>query len=276
MHWYGAHVKAVSPRRAFSAAATAALAALLLSLGSVAHAQTSAAPQLVVSFTPAGTVTVTLPDGTPVGTTSGTPTSIPAGYYTLVLNGPADCINLPLFELRGPGVNINDDMLGGETDTHVLYAQFQPSSTYSWHLDRSENVVYAFRTTAAVAGAPPQPTAGAGTARPAAQPKPTSQDITGSAIVPFRGTLRAAVSASGKLTLAFNGKPARTLAPGRYAVAAVDRSAAGGVMLEKARHAVSITGAAFVGTRKASVVLSAGKWLVLPRAGKPALTLLVG
>ena len=268
-------MKAVSPRRAFSATATASLAALLLVLVPVAQGRKDAAPSLVVNFTPAGVVSVTLPDGTPVGTTSGAPTTIPAGYYTLQLNGPGECINLPLFEIRGPGVYINDDMLGGETDTHVLYAQFQPSSVYTWHLDRSENVVYTFRTTSAVVGAPLG--AGVGTSTTASgAPKPTSQDITGSDVVPFRGTLKAALSAGGKLTLAFEGKPARTLAPGRYSVTAVDRSTAGGILLEKAKHAVRITGDAFVGAHRASVVLSAGRWLVLPRPGKPGFAVTVG
>src|SRR5262249_53853499 len=106
-----------------------ALAAVLVALAPTAHASRVANLSLRVTFTPAGKITVTLPDGTPVGTTAGAPTTIPAGYYTLLFYGPGECINLPLFELRGPGVNINDDMLGGETDVHTLYATFAPNAT---------------------------------------------------------------------------------------------------------------------------------------------------
>jgi hypothetical protein len=218
-----------------------------------------------VSFSPAGAVTVALPDGTPVGTTSGAPTVIPAGYYTLLMNGPGECINLPLFELRGPGVNINDDMLGGETDTHTLYATFQPNSTYTWHLDRTENVVYTFRTSATVIGAP-VPNANS-PQTPPAKAVPTSQDVTGSAITPFRGTLTVALSPAGKLSLAFKGRPVSALKAGRYAVVTTDRSTAEGVTLARRAHRpLSVTGAAFVGKRATTVVLTAGKWLVSPSA----------
>src|SRR5262249_56880281 len=87
-----------------------------------------------------------------VGQPAGAPTPIPAGYYTLLFYGPGDCINLPLFELRGPGVNINDDMLGGETDVHTLYATFTPNATYTWHSDRNEATVYTFRASSDIVG----------------------------------------------------------------------------------------------------------------------------
>ena len=49
-----------------------------------------------------------------------------------------------------------------------------------------------------------------------------------------------------------------------------------GFVLEKMRHrAASITGATFVGTRSASVALTAGKWLVMPHAGKTTYTITV-
>jgi hypothetical protein len=264
-------VEVAASRRALGTIASTAVVLALLALVPVAQARTTATPSLVVTFTAAGAVTVALPDGTPVGSTSGSPTSIPAGYYTLILNGPGDCINLPLFELRGPGVNINDDMMGGEVDTHQLYVDFQPGATYTWHLDRSENVVYAFKTTTSVVGTPVGGTTGGTTG---SAPKPTSEDITGSDIVPFRGTLAVAVTAGGKLSLAYKGKPVRALEAGRYSIAAVDRSASSGLMLAKLSHAaVTVTGKAFVGKRTTSVVLTAGKWLFMPRAGQAAFSI---
>ena len=265
-------MEVAASRRALGTIASTAILAVLLALVPAAHARTAATPSLVVTFTPAGVVTVALPDGTPVGATSGSPTTIPAGYYTLVLNGPGNCISLPLFELRGPGVNINDDMLGGETDTHQLYVDFQPSATYSWHLDRSENVVYTFKTTTTVVGAPQQSTSTTGSTSTTV--KPTSQDITGSEIVPFRGKLLVAVSAAGRLSLAYKGKPVSGLRAGRYSIAAVDRSTSSGLMLAKLSHAaVTVTGKAFVGKRTTSVVLTSGKWLFMPRAGQAAFSI---
>ena len=125
--------------------AASAFLAGLLTLAPAAQSRTAASLSLVVSFTAEGVVSVSLPNGTPVGSTSGAPTVIPAGFYTIVLNGPGECINLPLLELKGPGVNIQDDMLGGETDTHNLYATFLPNTTYTWHIDRSQSIVHTFK-----------------------------------------------------------------------------------------------------------------------------------
>ena len=242
-----------------------------LMLAPAAQGHRAASLSLVVTFSASGVVAVTL-NGAPVGSTNGTPTTIPAGFYSVVLNGPGECINLPLFELSGPGVNIQDDMLGGETDTHTLYANFLPNSTYSWHIDRSQNVVYTFKASSDVVSTPgTNPTSVS-----SGHAKPTSQDIVGSAILPFRGTLTGAVSAAGTLTLSYKGKSVTTLKAGKYTIAVSDKSSTNGFMLEKPKHAaVSVTGTAFVGKRSASVALTAGKWLVLQRLGKTTYSILV-
>jgi hypothetical protein len=251
-----------------------ALAAALVALAPAAHAARTANPSLRITFTAAGSITVTLPDGTPVGTTGGAPTVIPAGYYTLLFYGPGECINLPLFELRGPGVNINDDMLGGETDVHTLYATFAPNTTYTWHSDRSEATVYTFRASSDVVGT--QTTTGSSTGSSSSKAKATSQDIVGSAILPFRGTLAGAVSAAGRLSLAYKGRSVSKLEPGRYTVAVNDRSTTNGFLLQKQKHApVTVTGGMFLGKRSLSVTLTAGRWLVMPSAGKPTYAIVV-
>jgi hypothetical protein len=262
-------------RRAPRAWAAVALAAGLLALAPGARAERAASLSLIVNFTPAGAVSVTLPDGTPVGTTSGSPTVIPAGFYTLVLNGPGDCINLPLFELRGPGVNINDDMLGGEVEVHDLYATFLPNTTYTWHIDRNEAVVYSFRTSAVVSGTQSTGSGSTGSGSGSGT-TPTSQDIVGSAIVPFRGTVTARVTAGGMLTLAYKGKRITSLRAGRYTVAVNDRSSSDSFVLQKVNHKpMSLTGPSFIGKRSTSVTLTAGKWLVLPHPGKTAYSIVV-
>ncbi len=151
---------------------------------------------IVVTFNTNGVVTAAL-NGVPLGTTSGAPTVIPGGYYSVLLNGPGDCINLPLFELSGPGVDIQDDMLGGEVDTHSLPIYFVPNSTYTWHIDRAQSIVYTFRTSSDVVGAA-TPTGSSSTSSKSST-KPTSQDVVGSALAPFRGTLQQGSSDAGGL-----------------------------------------------------------------------------
>jgi len=255
--------------------AALAAAAGLLAAAPTAQGARSANLSLRVSFTEAGAITVTLSDGTPVGTTSGAPTVIPAGFYTLLFFGPGECINLPLFQLRGPGVNINDDMLGGETDVHTLYATFLPNATYTWRSDRNVSTVYAFRASSDVVGTPSTGSGGSGTTSGSGA-KPTSQDITGSAIAPYRGTLTGAVSAAGRLTIAFKDRSVSSLKAGRYTVAVSDRSSTNGFLLQKpGRAAVTVTAPMFVGKRSLSVTLTAGRWLVLPRLGKATYSIAV-
>ena len=252
--------------------ASSAAAAGLLMLAPAAQGRIAANPAIVVPFTASGAVTATL-NGAPLGSTSGAPTTMPAGYYSVVLNGPGDCINLPLFELSGPGVDLQDDMHGGEVDTHSIPAYFVPNSTYTWHIDRDASTVYTFKTTTAIVGTAPT---GSGSSSPTTTPKPTSQDIVGSAILPFRGTLTAAVSAAGTLTLAYQGKSIGTLKAGKYTIAVTDKSSTNGFMLEKLNHtAMSVTGTTFVGKRSTSVALTAGKWLVMHRLGKPTYSIVV-
>src|SRR5262249_52544395 len=156
---------------------------------------------LVVTFSVNGSITVTLPDGTPVGSTSGAPTVIPAGSYSVLMNGPGGCIQLPLFQLSGPGASIVSDMNGGEVDASTINASFQPNSTYTWHTDRGlSSGVHTFTTSGTVAAAGSAQTS---TTPVASTGTPTSNDVVGSAIAPFRGKLTAAVSAAGTLRAAF-------------------------------------------------------------------------
>lgn len=255
-------------------AASTVLASLLVA-AAPGQARRAATPSLRITFTAAGSIAVTMPDGTAVGTTSGAPTVIPAGSYTLLFFGPGECINLPLFELRGPGVNINDDMLGGETDTHTLYANFVPNATYTWHSDRNDSLVYTFRTSGDVVGSSGTSTVPS-SGSPGSNARPTSQDIVGSAIVPFRGTIAAAVSAAGTLTFSYKGKSVSSLKAGRYTFAVSDKSSTSGFVLEKSRRsALSVTGSSFLGKRSIAVTLTTGTWLVMPRVGQTAYSFVV-
>ena len=236
-----------------------------------AESRLAATQTIVVTFNTNGVVTAAL-NGVPLGTTNGAPTVIPGGYYSVLLNGPGECINLPLFELSGPGVNIQDDMLGGEVDTHSLPTYFMPNATYTWHIDRAQSIVYTFRTSSDVVGAATTPTGSSSTSSKSGT-KPTSQDVVGSALAPFRGTLTGVVTPAGSLRIAFKGKSVASLNAGRYAISVVDRSSSSGFTVKGKRATVSVTGMAFVGKRTVTLNLTAGHWSFGPSALKSSYTI---
>jgi len=251
-----------------------ALSAGFLLLAPAAQSGSAASLSLYVSFFANGTISVTLPDGSSLGATSGAPPVIPAGFYTLVFSGPGGCTALPYFHLTGPGANIVTNMAEGATQKTVNTANLLPSSTYAWSDDAFPGVVHTFVTSAVVEGSPPSPTSTSGT-------QSTGQGVSypalvGSAVVPFRGRLTAAVSAAGRLSLAYKGKSITSLKAGRYTITVTDRSSSGGFRVEKPKHAaLTITSSAFVGMHSASVRLTSGRWLFAAGSGSPVYSILV-
>ncbi len=241
-------------------AAAAALALLTANAGRSATALT-----LDVIFSANNTIAVTLPDGTPVGTASGTPNVIPAGYYTVSITGPMGLPSgLPYFHLSGPAVDLLSNLNEGGLESDTQHVTLQPSSLYTWTDDALPGLVYRFTTTADIQGAAP------GTAVSPKSGKPAdSQDVVGSDVVPLRGTLAVVVTAAGKLSVTFKGKSVGSLKPGSYRIAVTDRSAAGGLALAtRGRPLKQVTGAGFVGRRSLLVTLTAGHWLFTGNAGK--------
>ncbi len=245
---------------------------LVLVLTPAAGARRAAELSLQVTFTATGSISVTLPDGTPVGTTSGAPTVIPAGYYTIHLSGPLNvAAGMPYFTMTGPAVNVFENMNEGGVGSLTDNAYFMPLATYTWTNESLPGVVYTFTASSVVLGTPPttpvSPKAGA----PAA-----SQDLVGSDSGAVVGTLTAGVSAAGVVSLDFKGKSAARLTAGRYRIVVVDRSASSGFVLERAKHgALTVTGLRFVGRHSETVALSAGRWLYTPGPGKKRYALLV-
>lgn len=261
-----------APRRRPRNVAAAVVVLGALMLGALTQASSAANPTLDVTFSTDGTITFTLPDGTPVGATAGTPPVIPAGYYTLILTGPGGCNELPYFELHGPGENILNDMDLGEMKA-TAQAYFLPNSTYTWRDNGIPGVVYTFSTSSTVLGAPPAATRLPVKTTPGSTS--TSTDIVGSSIAPFRGKLTAVVTAAGRLSLVYKGRSVSRLEAGRYTISVTDRSSTNGVLLKAAKKAVSVTGGSFVGKRSVSVVLTAGRWLVVRRVGVTSYSIVV-
>ncbi len=255
--------------------ASIGLTAGLLALAPAAEGSSAASLSVYVSFFVNGTISVTLPDGTPLGSTSGAPTMIPAGFYTLVFSGPGGCYALPYFHLTGPGTNIVTNMAEGASQRAANTANLLPSSTYVWSDDAFPGVLHTFATSAVVEGTPPSGPTSTTDARGNGKGV-TYPDIVGSDVVPSRGTLTAAVSAAGRLILAYKGKSVTSLKAGRYSITVTDKSSSEGLSLRRLGHAaVSLTGNAFTGTRSASFHLTAGRWLFAAGPGKASYSIVV-
>jgi hypothetical protein len=218
---------------------------------------------LDVMFSTTNTISVTLPDGTPVGTASGTPTQIPAGYYTVLVTGPMGLpAGLPYFHLTGPKVDVLSNLNESGIESQTYGVTFQPSSTYTWTDDAIPGVVNTFTTSSQVLG-----TAPATPVSPKSGPPEASQNLVGSD-VPHTGKLTAAVAASGRLSLTMTGKHVSSIPPGSYAITVTDRSSKRGFALAKAgRAAKTLTSVAFTGERTVTLSLSAGRWDVLSASG---------
>jgi hypothetical protein len=202
---------------------------------------------------------------------------IPAGYYTIVMSGPGGCTQTPLFDLTGPGENILSDMSGGELNTQVFYADFQPNSTYTWRMTNvNPPVVYTFTTSSTVEGtAPASTTAGSSANAVGGGSSSSSENLLGSAVVStgsgaLLGTLGGTVSTAGKVALTYRGKPVAGLTAGRYSITVVDKSRTSGFMLGKKNDTpTGISGTSYIGKATASIELTAGQWYFSPRASGP-------
>ena len=243
------------------------LAAALLVLPSSALGRAAANPSINVNYSLSGTIAASLPDGTQLGTTSGSPTVISAGYYTFEMLGPGGCASIPQFILKGPGMYLSDNLDGGETQFLEHLVHLLPNSTYTWTSDAAPSVVHTFQTNSVVVGTPPDAASKSGLSS-SNHTTVSSSDLAASNVLPFRGTLIGAVSAAGRLTIAFKGKSIASLKAGVYMINITDKSSTTGFMLQKIKRVISLTGPAFVGKRTASVRLTAGEWIVTPQVGK--------
>jgi hypothetical protein len=225
---------------------------------------------LYAGFDADGNIRLTYADGTMIGTPNPPGTVVPAGTYTINLNnnGLDDIGGVHVFHLFGPGVNLSAG--SNLYDTTVWTATFQPASTYTYQDDNNPTTIHeVFGTPGSGAGtstASPAPTVSAPTSGSGGKkPKPTSSDVVGSAIVPFRGTLDGTVSASGTVKLTKSGKPVTNLKAGRYTFLVTDVSKSAGFNVQEIRNdAVTVTTSPFTGKRSRTLTLKAGQWFFYP------------
>ncbi|HZO98597.1 MAG TPA: hypothetical protein VFB42_14645 [Gaiellaceae bacterium] len=250
----------------------------LVLLGAPAAALALCAPaahadgDLYVTFQANHTIVFAQASGAPVGTTSGAPTVIPAGSYTIHFEDSVG-VEGPAFHLQGPGVDLAEDLFFGEAPSATHRVNLLPSSTYTWRNDEQPGVVFTFVTsTASVGGpAPITPSSGGTTAGT------PSKDIVGSEIVPFRGALDAIVSKAGKLTLVRAGRAVSRLKSGRYTFSVDDESGRAGFTVQQLRRApVAVTGVRFVGAHNLTLTLRPGQWYFYSPGGARHYFIVVG
>jgi hypothetical protein len=264
--------RAVRGPGAAVAAVFAAVALVPLAGGVRSDAQT-----LYVTFLVTGGFRVTLPDGTPIGTPSPPGTTIPPGTYELVFDNTSNVKNVD-FQLTGPNVSLQEDMGGGEETAAGDYVTFQPSSQYRYHDANNVSSPFVFLQTAASGGSQ----GGTGAGIPGSNSTSSGSSTSNATVVGtkagsstaasgstakalYRGTLAGTVAAAGSVALTVNGKPVTTLRAGRYTIQVADRSTKGGFTIQAInKDPTTITGLAFVGSRKATLTLSAGQWLYYP------------
>jgi hypothetical protein len=244
------------------------LLAAVFCFGPAAHA---AVPDLYANYTTSCTFSVVNDSGASVS-------SLASGDYQLVVQTPFDfaaggasCDHVS-FQMTGPGVTFATALGGGDADYETYPLVLQPNSAYVLQ-DTQQGVQVTLTTTSAVAVATPSPTTTSGSTSSAGSSSTkakgtASSDLVGSALLPLRGTLTAAVSASGRLSLTQAGKAITQLKAGRYAISAKDASKTAGFTLQEIhKPAQAITGDATIGSKKVTVTLRAGQWYFYSRGG---------
>jgi hypothetical protein len=190
-------------------------------------------------------------DSTNVGTT------IPPGTYTINLNnnGSDDLGIDHIFHIFGPGV----DYKAANVDTQATFtATFQAGATYTIQDDLDPKDIH---QTLLATNAPPASSGTSTTTPTSGSTKPTSSDIVGSEVVPFRGALEAIVFGDGAVSLTRNGKKVASLKAGRYTFFVDDESKTRGFSVQGlTKTAVAVTSRKFTGTKDVTIALKPGRW----------------
>jgi hypothetical protein len=252
--------------------------AAALSLGVTSSRADTFLPTLYVRYAMNCTFTITNDAGAQV-------TQIAPGEYQLFISTPVPfglidlsgisdmtaCKGFALFSITGPGVNVETNLEFGDNETdNSLQPKFLPGSTYVAQDGNQPTVTRKVFTTTASGLPTPVSSSSSSTSSSSSSGKGAVQkQLVGSAVVPFRGTLAAAVGAAGSLTLTTKGKPVGTLKAGLYTFTVHDNSAASGFAIQKLKaSAITLTGIGYKGTHVKTVDLKAGQWTFFTPSGK--------
>jgi hypothetical protein len=240
----------------------AAAVALGVSLAGGATAAVPGVPSLYVVYAQTCTFALTVDPGTPITAASAPGPTLPPGTYQLLTQMPNPSngylCSAPAFTLTGPGVAVSIPFPAQALDDMRLVT-LQPSSTYVAEDENAPATTRRFFSTSATGSSTsllPQPATATTPAGSQQQP-----DIVGSAIPPYRGLLVARVPARGAATLTRAGRTVVALAPGRYAIEVVDATRHAGFYVERGRQRpLAVSSVRFVGKRRRTVTLGAGRW----------------
>jgi len=183
-------------------------------------------------------------------------------------SGPA-CNGLAAFQLTGPGVTLTTSIDNGD-GVNLFTESFQAGSTYV-AVDNNQPAVARVVFTTAASGAPATPSVPyssvAGGKGSTSNTSVIGQKAKASVGVPPmpRGTLVAVVSAAGRPSLTFQGKPVTSLKAGRYTVQVADSSKTSGLIIqETGQNAIAVAPVAYTGKRRTAVTLRVGQWFFYP------------
>jgi hypothetical protein len=243
----------------------AAAAFVLSALG----AQAASPPPLYVTYDANSNLSVSVASGAALGSSS----AIPPGPYWVTFDNEFSSERIVRkWHLVGPGVDVSTVGADLNCDSSIeqYVAVLQPSSTYTVQDDFHPALrPVVFRTSAT--GSSTSGQAG-GSAAGKSGSNVTNSDLVGSEVLPYRGSLAAAVSAGRKVSLTRGGRPvsSTSLKAGRYTITVVDGSARAGFMLKKVKSSkrpLALTSMAFVGRKSLRVQLGAGRWTFFSGVG---------
>jgi len=250
-------------------AAFTAIGALMAGVTS-GSAATAALPSLYVTYNLQCHFTMTLDNGAVVGSGG----AIPYGKYQLVISTPVafaggaggcDFIN---FGLTGPGINYATQLGEGDETEDLSTQTFTVGSSYT-AADRTvapgTTITFTASSTPVSASSGPPTSSSTSTHKPVATTNSPTKEGSSTSTVVNRGTLVGLVSAGGRVTLTFHGKPVTQITAGRYKVQVVDQSNKDGFTIQQLKQLpTTVTGVSFVGTRTATIVLARGQSLYYP------------
>jgi hypothetical protein len=237
--------------------AAALAAATALAFG---HAARAADPSLYANYASNCTFAFVGDAGTAVA-------SVPPGTYQLVVdtpfafsNGLASC-EFVQFHLTGPGINVDTDLGSGDSEVEQHTITLQAGGTYTVQDDGRPAQTRRTFTVATSGSAASTGNSTKTSSSSSTKGGTPSKDLVGSAIGPLRGSLEAAVSKAGKLTLQKSKQSVSSLKSGRYTFRVADSSSKAGFVVQLVKsEPTTVSSAKFTGTRAVTVNLTPGQW----------------
>jgi hypothetical protein len=239
-------------------------------------ASTAALPSLYVDYDMKCHFTMRVDSGAAV--TAGT--AIPYGTYQLVVstpipfsNGLGGCEYIN-FSMTGPGVSYSTQLGQGDGTQEVTTQNFASGANYTASdstVAPGTTITFSASSTpvagsAASSGGSPSSSSGKGSAA-SQSPLGSNAGSASSSGLKFKGDLAGIVSATGKLTLTFKGRPVVSLPQGQYTLKVTDKSTKAGFIVDGGGHKMTVTSVGFKGPKTVTLNVTIGQWDYTSKAG---------